>query len=111
MQTKQKSQSSGNPKEKQKVIEEDKTIKTFTSVTAIQWEGLPNSSRLYSPRFDHAVTRRRNKIYLFGGDTGNVYFKNQFLADLHEYDLECMCVEKLFFFINRNPHFFVFFFS
>lgn len=55
----------------------------------VRWEELKLTGQMYSPRYDHTMARRRNKLYLFGGNTGKMYAtKTQFLNDLFEYDLE-----------------------
>ncbi|XP_055388979.1 leucine-zipper-like transcriptional regulator 1 homolog [Condylostylus longicornis] len=56
--------------------------------TFIHWDELARSQTMYSPRFDHGVVRKGNRIYLFGGDTGKMYSTSQYLGDFFKFDLE-----------------------
>ncbi|KNC85165.1 hypothetical protein SARC_02657 [Sphaeroforma arctica JP610] len=49
----------------------------------LHWEQIASSGDIPSPRYGHSLVRRQNKLYLFGGTSGCIYFN-----DLYEFDLE-----------------------
>eukprot|EP01134_Creolimax_fragrantissima_P005828 CFRG5828T1 len=48
----------------------------------LHWEQIVSSGDVPCPRYGHSLVRRHNKLYLFGGTSGCIYFN-----DLYEFDL------------------------